>query len=118
MVAELLEPENAAIVADAYVNYVVFLDLERSKDRVNDLLSIGAFIENMLLCAEAVEGLGAVWIGKIPEQKQKLSELFKINPEKFEPISIISMGAKDTDKPSQSKEERIRRPITDFIDYF
>ena len=59
------------IIESAYLNFVVFLDLERGYDRVKDILAIGAFIQNMLLAIHA-KGLGAVWIGEILQNKDKV----------------------------------------------
>ena len=62
------------IIESAFLNFVVFLDLERGYDRVKDILAIGAFIQNVLLAVHA-KGLGAVWIGEILKNKEKVSEI-------------------------------------------
>jgi nitroreductase len=69
MLAEL--SKYGGIMESAYVNLVIFLDVERGYDRVKDLEAIGAFVENILLAAHA-KGLGAVWIGEILKNKDKV----------------------------------------------
>lgn len=105
------------IIESAYVNFVIFLDLERCYDRVKDIASIGAFIQNILLAAHA-KGLGAVWIGEILKNKEHVNEIFKYPTDKYELICVITMGVIDQVLEQKSKEERQRRPIDDFIDWF
>jgi len=42
-----------SIIESAYVNLVVFLDKEKSYDRVKDIQGIGAFMQNLLLGVHA-----------------------------------------------------------------
>ena len=103
------------IIESAYLNFVVFLDLERGYDRTKDVLAIGAFIQNMLLAIHA-KGLGAVWIGEILKNKEKVSEIFKLSPDKFELMGVITCGL--IDEALEKKEERERRALEEFIDWF
>jgi len=103
------------IIESAYLNYVVFLDLERGYDRVKDILAIGAFIQNMLLAIHA-KGLGAVWIGEILKNKEKINEIFKLSPENYELMGVLTIGL--IDESLEKKEERERRPLDEFIDWF
>jgi len=52
----------------------VFLDHSLSYDRTKDAQAIGACIQNMLLLIHAV-GLGAVWLGEILKNKDRVREL-------------------------------------------
>ena len=103
------------IIESAYLNFVVFLDLERGYDRVKDILAIGAFIQNMLLAIHA-KGLGAVWIGEILKNKEKINEIFKLSPENYELMGVLTVGL--IDESLEKKEERERRPLDEFIDWF
>ena len=40
-------------------------------------------MQNILLAAH-INGLGAVWIGEILSNKEKVNEIFKLSTEKFE----------------------------------
>ncbi len=113
LVAE--QSKYGGIIESAYLNFVVFLDLERGYDRVKDVLAMGAFIENMLLAVHA-KGLGGVWIGEILKNKEKVSEVFKLSPEKYEIIWVLVVGL--IDLALEKKEKRERRPLVEFIDWF
>jgi nitroreductase len=115
MVAEL--SKYGGIIESAYVNFVIFLDLKRSYDRTKDLQAIGAFIENILLGAHA-KGLGAVWIGEILANKEKVNEIFKLSLDKFELMCVIAIGIIDAALEERHKEERERRSLDEFIDWY
>lgn len=115
MIAE--QSQYGGIIESAYVNFVIFLDLERCYDRTKDLQSIGAFIENILLAIHA-KGLGGVWIGEILKNKEKINEIFKLATEKYELMCVISFGIIDEPLEAKSKEPRERRHIDDFIDWY
>ncbi|MFW9936531.1 MAG: nitroreductase family protein [Candidatus Thorarchaeota archaeon] len=115
MIAE--ETNYGGIIESAYVNFVVFLDLDKCYDRVKDLQAIGAFIQNILLAAHA-KGLGAVWIGEILKNKEKINEIFKFPTDKYELMCVITLGIIDKALEEKSEKERERRPIDDFIDWF
>ncbi|HUW90711.1 MAG TPA: nitroreductase family protein [Candidatus Nanopelagicaceae bacterium] len=109
------QSKYGGIIESAYLNFVVFLDHERGYDRVKDLLGMGAFIENLLLAVHA-KGLGAVWIGEILKNKEKVSEIFKLSPERYELMGVLTVGL--IDETLEKKEERKRRPLEEFIDWF
>ena len=115
MLAEL--SKYGGIMESAYVNLVIFLDVERGYDRVKDLVAIGAFVENILLAAHA-KGLGAVWIGEILKNKDKVDEIFKLSSEKFELMCVVAIGVIDEALESKKAEERERREIDQFIDWY
>jgi len=109
------QSKYGGIIESAYLNFVVFLDLERGYDRVKDILAVGAFIQNMLLAVHA-KGLGAVWIGEILKNKEKISEIFKFSPEKYELMGVLTVGL--IDESLEKEEERKRRPLDEFIEWF
>lgn len=109
------QSKYGGIIESAYLNFVVFLDLERGYDRVKDILAMGAFIQNMLLAVHA-KGLGAVWIGEILKNKEKISEIFKFSPERYELMGVLTVGL--IDESLEKEEERKRRSLDEFIDWF
>lgn len=115
MLAEL--SKYGGIMESAYVNLVIFLDVERGYDRVKDLEAIGAFVENILLAVHA-KGLGAVWIGEILKNKEKVDEIFKLSPEKYELMCVVAIGVIDEALESKKAEQRERREIDQFIDWY
>lgn len=115
MIAE--QTKYGGILESAYLNLVIFLDLERGYDRVKDLQAMGAFIQNILLGIHA-KGLGGVWIGEILANKEHVNEIFKLPTEKFELMGVIAVGVIDEAMDGKRKKERERRPIDDFIDWF
>jgi nitroreductase len=116
MLSEL--SKYGGIIEDAYVNLVIFLDLERGYNRVKDAQAIGAFMENILLGVHAYDDLGAVWIGEILDRKEEVNEIFKFSNDKFELMGIIAIGVVDEAREKVSEKERKRRPIDEFIDWY
>jgi len=116
MLADLTK--DGDIIEQAYVNFAVFLDLGRVYDRTKDIQSIGAFMENILLGAHALN-LGGVWIGSILNQKEKVNDIFKINSSKYELMGVIGVGEIDKEILKLKGESlREKRPLDDFIDWY
>jgi nitroreductase len=116
MLSEL--SKYGGIIEDAYVNLVIFLDLERGYDRVKDIQAIGAFMENILLGVHALEDIGAVWIGEILNRKEEINDIFKFSNDKFELMGVIAIGVVDEAREKVAEKERKRRPLDDFIDWY
>lgn len=106
---------DSAIIENAYVNLVVFLDLDKVYDRVKDILSIGAFMQNLLLGIHAMN-LGGVWLGEILNNKEQVNDIFKISPSKYELMGVIAVGI--IDKDFKGEEKRARRPLEEFLDWY
>lgn len=96
------------IILSAPVLIVVFLDNSLSYDRVKDIQAIGACLQNMLLAIHSM-GLGAVWLGEILKNKEKVQALLKV-PEACELMAVVALG-----KPDQSLGTGSRRPLGDVI---
>lgn len=75
------------IILSSQVLIAVFLDHSLSYDRTKDVLAIGACIQNMLLTIHSM-GLGAVWIGEILKNKDKVLGFLK-GPEDLELMAVI-----------------------------
>ncbi len=116
MLSELTK--YGGIIEDAYVNLVIFLDLERGYDRVKDIQAIGAFMQNLLLGVHAIENIGAVWIGEILSKKDEVNEIFKFPIDKFELMGVIAIGLADEAREKAHEKERERRPLDEFIDWY
>jgi len=78
------------IILNANALVAVFLDHSESYDRTKDAQAIGACIQNMLLYIHSI-GLGAVWLGEILKNKDKVLELIG-NAENLELMAVIALG--------------------------
>ena len=115
MLAEL--SNYSRIFESSYVDFVIFLDLDKGSERVKDIQALGAFIQNILLAIES-KGLGAVWIGEILKNKDQVNEIFKLPTEKFELMCVIAMGEVHDDMINTNDNERNRNPLDDIIDFY
>ena len=106
----------SSIIENAPVNFVIFLDMEKSYDRVKDIQGMGAFIQTMLLSIHAF-GLGAVWLGEILNRKMEVNELFKLDPDKFELMGVIAMGEIADIKENEEIQKRERKSIQEFAEF-
>lgn len=78
------------IVLSADVLISVFLDNAASYDRTKDVQAIGACIQNMLLYIHSV-GLGAVWLGEILKNRDRLLSMID-GPGDYELMAVIALG--------------------------
>jgi nitroreductase len=78
------------IILRANVLIAVLLDNSLSYDRTKDCQAIGACIQNMLLTIHS-EGLGAVWLGEILKNKDRILELTGGSRE-LELMAVIALG--------------------------
>ena len=86
----------------------VFLDKETSYDYVKDCQAIGACIQSFLLALHD-QGLGAVWIGEILKNKDKVSGILEL-PERLELMAVIAIG-----HPAHQSQSSHRRPVEELI---
>lgn len=87
----------------------VQLDVDDRFTEMNDLLSIGASIENMLLKAEELN-IGTLWIGNTCFAYQELMEYIGSAAEM---VGAIALGHK-----AETPSMRSRKKIEDIIEYF
>jgi nitroreductase len=78
------------IILSAHALIAVFLDNALSYDRTKDVMAVGACIQNMLLFIHA-NGLGAVWLGEILKNKDKVLELVE-GSQDLELMAVIALG--------------------------
>lgn len=94
---------TANIINDVPCLIAIFYDGDGS-DRDNDMLSIGAFIENMHLeCTNL--GLGSLWIANTNNIKSEIKDITGVT---LDCVSCLAIGYKDQDpkpRPRKSLEE-------------
>ncbi len=96
------------VIAQAPVLIPVFLDRSAMYHELKDHLSMGACIENMLLAAHSL-GLGAVWLGEILKNAQRIRILLGL-PEDLELMAVIALG-----HPAKKDQTSTRRPLDEVI---
>ncbi len=101
---------SGRIIREAPVAVAVFMDREVSYHREKDIQSIGACIENMLLAFHC-QGLGAVWLGEILKNREKVEELLGV-PSSWEFMALVSAGYPAREGTST------RRPLEEVVVWF
>lgn len=96
------------IVREAQALIAVFLDLSTSYDRTKDAQAVGACIQNMLLSIHSV-GLGAVWLGEILKNRDKVRELLG-GPGDLELMAVIALG-----HPAEQKGKVTRKGLDQTV---
>lgn len=98
----------AGTLRSAAVLVPVFLDKETSYDYVKDCQAVGACVQNLLLALHDL-GLGAVWIGEILKNKDKVSTALGL-PERLELMAVVAIG-----HPAHRNQSSHRRPLEELI---
>jgi nitroreductase len=98
----------SATLKSAALLVVVLLDKEASYDRTKDCQAIGACVQNMLLSFHAMD-LGAVWIGEILKNGDRVVEILKL-PERLELMAVVAVG-----QPAHRNQKSHRRPVEELI---
>lgn len=98
----------SATIKSATVLIPVFLDRQESYDFTKDCQAVGACIQNMLLALHSF-GLGAVWIGEILKNKDRVLEILDV-PERMELMAVVAVGY-----PAHGGQSSHRRPIEELI---
>ena len=98
----------SAVLRGAAVLIPVFMDKEASYDYLKDCQAIGACIQNLLLAAHSL-GLGAVWIGEILKNKDRVLEVLEL-PARLELMAVVALG-----EPAHRNQQSHRRPVEELI---
>lgn len=98
----------ASTIRAAAVLVPVFLDKETSYDHVKDCQAIGASIQNLLLVLHD-RGLGAVWIGEILKNGDKVVKVLGL-PDRLELMAVVAVG-----EPAHRNQNSHRRAIEELI---
>jgi nitroreductase len=96
------------VLQNAPVCIAVFLDNNKSYDRVKDIQAIGACIQNMLLTVHHM-GLGAVWLGEILKNRQAVEKLLAV-PDGCELMAVVALG-----RPAETRGAGSRKPLSEVI---
>jgi nitroreductase len=96
------------ILKSAAVLIAVFLDKEASYEYTKDCQAVGACLQNLLLSLHSMD-LGAVWIGEILRNKDRIIEFLKL-PEWLELMAVVAVG-----HPANRDQKSNRRPIEELI---
>lgn len=104
--AGLTHYEHIVLAAPALI--VVYLDKEAVYDHVKDCQAAGACMQNMLLTVEEL-GLGAVWLGQILKNKDKVNAVLGLT-DNYELMAVLAVG-----HPLHRKQQSRRHPLDDFI---
>jgi len=96
------------IVRDANALIVVFLSRDDMYDMVKDCQAAGACIQNILLAAEAL-GLGAVWLGQILKNKDKVNRILELD-ENFDLMAVVALG-----HPLHRNQKSRRKEFATFL---
>jgi nitroreductase len=97
-----------SILTSASVLIAVFLDKEASYDYTKDCQAVGACLQNLLLSLHAMD-LGAVWIGEILRNKERVRETLKL-PARLELMAVVAVG-----HPARRDQKSQRRPLEELI---
>jgi nitroreductase len=98
----------AAVLKSAAVLVPVFLDRESSYDYTKDCQAVGACIQNFLLAIHSF-GLGAVWIGEILKNKERVAEILDL-PARLELMAVVAAG-----HPAHRNQSSHRRAVEELI---
>jgi nitroreductase len=96
------------VLKEAPIAIVVFIDHGAMYNDVKDHQSVGACIQNMLLAAHAM-GLGAVWLGEILKNADKVRVLLDLS-DNLELMAVIALG-----HPQKTDQESSRRDIGEML---
>ena len=96
------------IVLAAPALIAVFLDKNAMYDDVKDHQAAGACIQNMLLAIETID-LGAVWLGQILKNKDKVNSILHIS-EQYDLMAVLAIG-----HPAHHKQRSTRKDLDGFI---
>jgi nitroreductase len=96
------------IVLTAPALLVIYLDREAMYDAVKDHQAAGACVQNMLLAAEALD-LGAVWLGQILQNKDRVNEILGLS-DRYDLMAVIALG-----HPRHRNQQSQRRNVDELI---
>lgn len=99
-------PVTSRVIQESPLLLAIFLNNDNKEEREDDLLSIGAFIEHLILKATDLE-YGSLWIANTSKIKEEIKQITKTN---LECISTVVIGKKNQNpnpRPRKTKDEII-----------
>lgn len=97
---------TANVIKEVPYLLVIYYDVSNEGNRDHDILSLGAFIEHIILYLTD-KGLGTLWIANTNIIKEEVKDITGVN---LETISSIGIGVKD-----QEPKMRPRKGIEEII---
>jgi nitroreductase len=98
------------VIAQAPVLIPVFVDKEVMYNETKDHQAMGACLQNMLLAVHSMD-LGAVWLGEILKNAEKVRKTLKL-PDNLNLMAVIALG-----HPAKRNQTSERTPIKEVIVY-
>lgn len=77
-------------IAGSSASIVVFLDKNRSYDRIKDVQGCGAFMQTVLLAAHSMN-IDSCWVGGVLRESDELNSLLEV-PNDYELMGLITLG--------------------------
>lgn len=99
-------PHTAGIIKDVPNLIMIFIDNDIKDNRDMDIISIGAFIENLILAYTDMR-LGTIWIGNTNLVSDEIKEILGVS---YETVSCVGVGYAD-----QEPKARPRKEIEDIL---
>ncbi len=97
-----------AVVKAAAVLIPVFIHKPSMYHEAKDHQAIGACLQNMLLMTHA-QGLGAVWLGEILAQAERVRQILSLGPE-LELMAVLALGW-----PAAGNQKSQRLPLSELL---
>ncbi|MDG6244908.1 MAG: nitroreductase [Methanolobus sp.] len=98
------------IIQSSPMLIAVYLDNATMYNRTKDIQAIGASVQNMLLaCCDL--GLGAVWLGEILNNGNKVNLILNC-PDTLELMAVLAIG-----RPAEKGKETTRKDLEDITYY-
>ena len=92
---------TARVIKQVPVLLVIYYDPEEGANREHDILSLGSFIEHIILYLTD-KGLGTLWIANTNLIKEEVSNITRVD---LETISTIGIGIKDQDPHMRPRKD-------------
>lgn len=94
-------PHTAGVIKEVPYLLVVYYDAVPGANREHDILSLGSFVEHIILYLTN-EGLGTLWIANTNLIKEEVSEITGVD---LETISTIGIGVKNQEPNMRPRKE-------------
>ncbi len=99
-------PHTAGIIREVPNLIMIFIDNDNNDNRDMDIISIGAFTENLILTYTDM-GLGTLWIGNTNIVSDEIKDILGVS---YETVSCVGVGYAD-----QEPKARPRKDIEDIL---
>ena len=102
------QTKYSRVIERAPVCVALFLEEAACYDPIKDAQSAGACLQNMLLAAHSL-GLGAVWLGEILKNADRVRQALELPPG-FLLQAVVALG-----HPSHRDQRSVRHDLDEFI---